>query len=199
VLKAMHQTLGPEAHVEIVELSRFPAPSGEVVFCREDIGTPPVALWHGYVAYDGDKRFPIWARVKLSMQTMRLVALEELRPGIPIKASQVAVQNIEEFPQRRITPRSVAEVEGALPRRFISANSPVWADAIEPANDVTKGDRVSVVVHSGLAKLAFDAEAQSSGRRGDFVPFKNPESGKLFRARVEGPGKAWVDTPSIKQ
>jgi flagella basal body P-ring formation protein FlgA len=199
VLKAMHEALGADAHIDLVEVSRFPAPPGEIVFRREDIGTPPIALWHGYVLYDGDKKFPIWARVKVSVETVRVVALEELRPGIPIKASQVTLQKTEEFPQRRATPASVAQLEGAVPRRFISANSPIYADAIEPANDITKGDRVSVTVHSGLAQLAFDAEAESSGRRGDFISFKNPESGKLFRARVEGPGKAWVETPSIKQ
>ncbi|MBV9267804.1 MAG: flagellar basal body P-ring formation protein FlgA [Acidobacteriaceae bacterium] len=197
--KAMHQTLGADAHIEIVELSRFPAPAGELVFRREDLGTPPVALWHGYVIYDGDKRFPVWARVKISVQTTRLIALEELKPGVPIKVMQVSLQKVEEFPQRRVTPVSIEQVEGALPRRFISANSPIWTDAIEPPDDIMKGDRVSVVVRSGLAQLAFDAEAQSSGRRGDFVSFKNPESGKLFRARVEGPDKAGVDTPSIKQ
>jgi flagella basal body P-ring formation protein FlgA len=199
VLKAMHQTLGAEAHIEIVEVSRFPAPSGEIVFRREDIGTPPIALWHGYMLYDGDKKFPIWARVKITVQVERVVALQDLRPGIPIKASQVALEKLEEFPQHRAAPTSVAQVEGAVPRRFLSANSPIWADAVEAPNDITKGDRVNVTVHSGLARLAFDAEAESSGRRGDLVSFKNPESGKLFRARVDGPGKAWVETPSIKQ
>ena len=47
VAKAMQTALGGEAHIEIVELSRFPAPPGDIVFPREDIGMPPVALWHG--------------------------------------------------------------------------------------------------------------------------------------------------------
>jgi flagella basal body P-ring formation protein FlgA len=199
VLKAMHQTIGADAHIDIVEMSRFPAPSGEIVFRREDMGTPPIALWRGYVVYDGDKKFPIWARAKITVETERVIALQELRPGVPIQASQVALQKVEEFPEHRVAATSIARVEGALPRRFIPANSPIWGDAIEPPNDITKGDRVSVTVHSGLARLAFDAEAESSGRRGDLVSFKNPESGKLFRARVDGPGKAWVETPSIKQ
>ena len=80
----------------------------------------------------------------------------------------------------------------------IAANSPIWSDSIEPPNEVTKGDRVIVTVSSGLARLSFDAEAQNSGRRGDFISFKNPDSGKLFRARVEGPDQAIVMTPSIR-
>ena len=196
---AMHRTLGPEAHIDILEISRFPAPAGELVFPREYIGAPPEAVWRGYVLYDGDKKFPVWARVKLSVQTRRVIALEELKPGVPIKASQVAIEKVEEFPQRRVTPSSIHQVEGAMPRRFIAASSPIWTDAIDPPNDIAKGDRVTVVITSGLAKLSFDAEAQNAGRRGDLVSFKNPDSGRSFRARVEGPGKAGVESPSIRQ
>lgn len=199
VTKAIHQTLGPDAHIEVLEISRFPAPSGELVFPREYLGAPPEAVWRGYVLYDGDKKFPVWARVKLSVTTRRVIALEELKPGVPITGSQVSIEKVEGFPERRVTPASIEQVEGSLPRRFISANSPVWTDAIEPPNDIAKGDRITVIVTSGLARLSFDAEAQNSGRRGDVVSFKNPDSGRLFRARVEGPGKAGVETPSVKE
>ena len=198
VLQSMHRTLGAAAHIELVEISKFPAPAGEIVFSRETLGAPPVAVWPGYVLYDGDKKFPVWARVKVSVAITRLIALEDLRAGIPIRAGQVSVEKIDGFPERRVTPPSLSQVEGWVPRRFISANTPVWTDAVEPPNDVTKGDRVVIVVSSGLARLSFDAEAETSGRRGDFASFKNPESGKLFRARIEGPDRAGVDTPSLR-
>ena len=196
-LRAMHQTLGADANIEIAEVSKFPVPEGEIVFPRENLGAPPIALWRGYVRYDDDKKYPVWARVKISVHTNRLIALEELKPGIPIKASQVLLQKVEEFPQRRVTPGSLEQIDGWVPRRFISPNTPIWTDSVEPPNDITKGDRVVVVVSSGQARLSFDAEAEGSGRRGDFVSFKNPESGKLFRARIEGPNRAGVKTPSI--
>jgi flagella basal body P-ring formation protein FlgA len=200
VMEAMHRTLGPDSHIEVIEISRFPAPSGELVFPREYLsGAASEAVWRGYVRYDDDKKFPVWARVKVSVTASRVIAIEELKPGVPIKASQVAIEKVEGFPERRVTPSSIEQVEGSLPRRFIAANSPIWTDAIDPPNDIAKGDRITVVVTSGLAKLSFDAEAQNSGRRGDLVSFKNPDSGRLFRARVEGPGKAGVDTPSVKQ
>ena len=192
---AMKRALGGDAQIEIVELSRFPAPAGEVVFPREDIGAPPVALWRGYVRYDSDKKFVVWARVKVTVHATRMIALEDLKPGVPIHTSQVALVQIDEFPNRRTTPTSLDKIEDALPRRYISANTPLWTDSFDPPNAVTKGDRVSVLVRSGLAQLTLDAEAQTSGRAGDVVAFKNPESGKLFRARVEGPGKAIVSTP----
>jgi len=199
VAEAMHRTLGAEAHIEIVEVSKFPAPPGEVIFPLDDLGAPPIALWRGYVRYDGDKKFRVWARVKMSVQTTRLIAVEELKPGIPIKASQVTLQKVDGFPEKRTTPGSLEEAAGCLPRRFISADSPVWKDAIDPPNDIAKGDQVTVTVRSGQAQLSFGAEAETSGRRGDLISFKNPDSGKTFRARIQGPGKAGVETPSINR
>jgi flagella basal body P-ring formation protein FlgA len=195
VAKAMHAAIGPEAHIEVVEISRFPAPVGELVFLREDIGMPPVALWRGFVRYDTDKKFPVWARVKITLRMSRVIATEDLHPGVPIKASQLSLQTVEGFPEKRTTATSIDALEGALPRRYINANTPVWTDSYDPPNAVTRGDRVNVMVRSGNAQLMLDAEAQASGRPGDVVSFKNPESGRVFRARIDGPGKATVNTP----
>ena len=62
--------------------------------------------------------------------------------------------------------------------------------ALEP--DVVRGEQVSVVVTSGAALLRFQADAASSGRRGDSVLIRNPENGKLFQARGDGKGKVTV-------
>ena len=198
ITQAMQRALGPDAHIEILEISRFPAPPGDLVFPREYLGVPPEPVWRGYVLYDGEKKFPVWARIKVNVIDSHVVAIEDLKTGVPIKPSQVRIVRVSEFPQHRAMPASIEQVDGALPRRFIAANSPIWTDCIDPPNDIAKGDRVTVVITSGLAKLSFDAEAQSAGRRGDVVSFKNPDSGKSFRARVDGPGKAEVFTPSVK-
>ena len=58
--------------------------------------------------------------------------------------------------------------------------------------DVHRGERVSVEVTSGAALLRLRADAESAGRIGDAVLVRNPESGKLFQARVEGKGKVVV-------
>src|SRR3954451_21258431 len=42
-LAAMKRTLGESAHVEILELSRFLAPAGTIVFPREQLSPPPQA------------------------------------------------------------------------------------------------------------------------------------------------------------
>jgi flagella basal body P-ring formation protein FlgA len=193
VTAAMRKTLGPEPRLEIADMSGFRVPAGELVFPIEDLGQPPVALWRGYILYDGDKKFHVWAHVKIHTTVMRLVALEDLKQGTPIKLYQVALRPVDGFPDKRLTPLTLEHLAGSLPRRYIPANSPVWSDAIDPPMDVTKGDRVTVTVNSGLATISIDAEAETSGRRGDPIALKNIESGKMFRARIDAPGEAVLE------
>ena len=197
-LKAMHTTLGETAKIQIVELSLMPAPEGELVFPREGLGTPPVALWRGYVKYDGgEKKFPVWARLMVTVPIIRAIANEELKPGLPIRASQIRMETEETFPERRTTAQSAKEIDGLLPARPITAGTPVWNDAVRFPPDVEKGQRVTVTVHSGNAQLSFDAEAQAAAHIGEFVALKNPESGKVFRARVAAKGSAAIDEVAV--
>ena len=198
-ISAMRATLGAAAHIEIVELSQTPAPEGEVVFPREGLGVPPIAFWRGYVKYDGEKKFPVWARLKLSVPVTWAMATEFLKANVPIRAGQIVMQTGDAFPEFRSTAQSAAALEGMLPRRSIQAGTPVWDDSVEKPPEVGKGDRVAVTVLSGRARMTFDAEAQSSGRVGESIYFKNPESGKLFRARVSGRGAAAIETPAAVQ
>jgi hypothetical protein len=58
--------------------------------------------------------------------------------------------------------------------------------------EVKRGDNVLVEVAVGTARLSFQAPAESSGHISEMIVVRNPENGKLFRARVEGPGKVSV-------
>jgi hypothetical protein len=76
-----------------------------------------------------------------------------------------------------------------------ASSTAVVAAARKPAlaePDVLRGEHVAVVVTSGAALLRFQADAESSGRRGDNVLVRNPDNGKLFQARVEGKGKVMI-------
>jgi flagella basal body P-ring formation protein FlgA len=198
-LTAMHATLGSAAHIELVELSHTPAPIGPLVFPREGLGVPPIALWRGYVLYDGTKKFSVWARLKVTVPVARAIASEELKPGTPIRAAQIHIEQTDEFPERRATAQTAQALETFLPRRVIAAGTPVWDDIVQAPPAVERGDRVTVTVHSGNAQLSFDAEAQSAARLGEFVALKNPESGKTFRARVAARDVAALDTRPVMQ
>jgi hypothetical protein len=68
-------------------------------------------------------------------------------------------------------------------------SAPIW---VKLSGDVERGDKIAIEVSSGGARLTFDATAESSGRAGDSIMVRNPESGRLFRAKVEGKGRASV-------
>jgi len=199
VLKAMRDALEARAKIELLEVSQLPAPAGEIVFPRESLGASPTALWRGFVLYGDNKKFQIWARVKVRVPVTRIVATEVLQQGKPIRASQVRLETIEDTPSGHVTPSAVENIAGYIPRRTIPAASPVWADVLDPPWEIVKGDLVSVTVHSGLAALTFNVEATTSGRRGDAISLKNPDSGRMFRARVDGPKAASIRTDPVNQ
>ena len=57
-----------------------------------------------------------------------------------------------------------------------------------------RGETVKVEVHSGNARLEFEAQTEASGVAGQTVPVVNPVSKKRFKARVEGKGRVSVGT-----
>lgn len=57
---------------------------------------------------------------------------------------------------------------------------------------VDRGERVSVEVSSGAARLAFEAMAESGGRVGSVVLVRNPANGHVFQAKVAEKGKVVV-------
>src|SRR6267378_413485 len=107
VIDAMRQALGDsEAGIEIVELSRYPVPRGDIEFTRA--GLPPggatPALWRGFVRYGSQRRFAIWARVKVTVRSTRIVATQNLPAGHRIEVSQVRAEPTETFPSNQPAP-----------------------------------------------------------------------------------------------
>jgi flagella basal body P-ring formation protein FlgA len=197
VRAAIRESLqNPEARVEMLSMSKTPAPEGKLVFphsalaaaTNTDPSTP--VTWRGYVLYDSTRRFAVWARVRISATMPRVVAVEPLLAGKPVRKEQVRLETYDDFPVRNDTARGLEEVIGRIPRRVIRAGLPVFRSDLADAFQVERGDLVEVTVISGAAQLALGAIAELSGRQGDVIPLRNPRSGKLFRARVEARGKA---------
>ncbi len=192
---ALAEAVGdPRVAIELVEWSRYPAPSGKIEFPRAGIAAAngTAVLWHGYIGYGTGRRFAIWARVRLSVETVRVVAGENLAAGKAIRPDQLRVETAVQFPFGPRPAASLAEVSGRAPRRSIAAGAAVWPANLDAPLEVHSGDPVSVEVSSGQAQLGVEGRAVASGRRGDIIPVHNPASGKTFRARVTGPGKAAI-------
>lgn len=185
----------PGAEIEIIEYSKFFVPPGRIVFPLESLPTRPtdhVAIWNGYVDANG-RRFPIWARARITVPQSRVVAAVALHAGQVIKSGDLREEEARDFPTKTEPLKSSADCVGHLARRFIPAGTPITAGDLMEPNDVERGDTVSVVVKSGGALLTLPAEADMSGRAGQVIPFRNASTGKVFRAEITGRDKALLD------
>jgi flagella basal body P-ring formation protein FlgA len=190
----------PEATIEVIEMSRYPAPEGIVVFPRTGLQRipAPVMLWRGYVAYSEGRKFDIWARVKVRVRIDRVIAAELLRPGQIIQDDQVRVEQYSGPPLEAGYATSVAEVIGRVPRSVALAGSPIKIAMLDTPVEISRGDVVNVEVRNGAARISLEARAASSGRVGQSVQLQNQNSGKTFRGIVSGSGRAVVVLGSAK-
>jgi flagella basal body P-ring formation protein FlgA len=199
VRAAIRESLqSPNASVDVLAISRSQAPVGKVTFPVSGLlastltGPDTPVTWRGEVLYHGSHKFSVWARLKVSATMTRVVATQLIQPGQTVAPDQVRVETYDDFPLRNDIVRNLEEAIGRMPRRPIRAGLPVFrADLIEPFQ-VQRGDTVDVTAISGSAQLRMPALAESQGRQGDMISLRNPRSGKIFRARIEGKDKALV-------
>jgi flagella basal body P-ring formation protein FlgA len=187
-----------DARIDVLAISRTQAPAGKVNFPISGLlastltGPDTAVTWRGEVLYHGSRKFSIWARVKVSATMTRVVATQLILPGQNVAPQQVRIETYDDFPLRNDIARNLEEVVGRMSRRAIRTGLPVFrSDLIEPLL-VERGDLVDVTAISGATSLHLPALAETSGRQGDMISLKNPRSGKVFRARIEGKDRALV-------
>jgi flagellar basal body P-ring formation protein FlgA len=180
--------------VDLLDYSRAPAPAGELRFPLSGLRTQAgVAVWNGYVAYGGARRFPLWVKLKVAGSMPRLVAAAPLQPGRAIAGDQLRLERPSNARESLAAPVSMEDVIGKAPRRFIAKGTAIRQEWLEEPKAVVRGDVVVVEARAGAARLEMHALAEASGSPGDTVPVVNPQSKKRFQARVEGPGKVSVE------
>ena len=183
----------PEARIEILEFSRQPAPEGTLEFPVTGLQQGPAGgYWHGFVPFGLNHRFAVWAKVKVLVMAARVVAAEELKPGLALDAGRFRMEMREEPRTADKFAASIEEVTGRVARRTIPAGAAIRMLWLEAPHDIVRGETVRVEVSSGGAHLEFEALAQASGSAGETIRILNPDSKKLFPARVEGKGRVSV-------
>ncbi len=196
VIESMTEVLKiPGVRIEVMDMSGETAPVGRIDFQRENLRTPAnpsrdlTVVWRGDIIYAGDRRFAIWARVKLTAPVTRLIAVENLRPGVPINPGQLREEVTEAFPLAPGHETKLSQIDGLVPIRTLAAGTEIRAaDLIRPS-EVNRGDLVHVEVRMGAARVALTGRAESAGRLGELVPIRNLESSRVFQARVEEQGQ----------
>ena len=206
IADALRKTLNvPEARIELLETSTGPVPPGVMEFKLEHLGVPaspdqstPV-MWRGEILYAGNRRFPIWAKVRITAPRARFIALEALRSGVPVKADQVRPDLTEGFPAlTSARNQTLDQIAGKIPLRSVSAGAEVRPENLSLPNAVNRGDLVHVEVRFGAAHLVLTGRAETAGRVGDTVAIRNPDSSKVFQALVEGVDRVLVESASEK-
>ena len=186
----------PQARVDVLAMSKSPAPAGKLIFPLTAISTSgpgdpatPVT-WNGYILYADSRRFNVWARVRIAATMTRVVAVQPVPADEAIAARQVRLEANEEFPLQNGIARNLEEVIGRVSRRPLRPGLPVrLTDLAEPLQ-VHRGDLVQVRVISGSAQIDLEARAETPGRQGDIISLRNLRSDKMFRARVQGKQQA---------
>ena len=197
VMAAMRKALGnPDARIEILELSRFPVPHGDLEFQISNlpVDTAAPVVWRGVVRYAGGRRWGVWASVKLRVRADRLVAVENLSAGQTLRAGQVKLEIREVYPVTRAAVPSVESAVGSTVRTAIPAGGIIAAGMLDAPREVERGDVVQVEVHSGAALLKLEGTAESAGRRGDPIRIHALVNGRSFLARVTGKDRVVVAT-----
>jgi len=198
VVRSMRESLAlPTAHIEILEMGTRAAPEGKLVFPIEGLipgadRNTGSALWRGYVVYSEKRRFDLWARVKVSAPTSRVVAVTAIAAGHAIEATDVKLETVEDFPVWHEVARHLDEVVGRVAQHGIPAGHAVVRAGLSQPFEIEAGELVEVIVESGQAHLTLQGRAENSGRRGDMISVRNPRSAKVFRARVDGKGRVLV-------
>ena len=191
------QTVLPAAHIELLDFSRQPAPEGTLVFPVSGLRQGLTGgYWSGYIAYGGSHRFTLWARVKVTAARARVVAAEDLKPGVALGSAQMQVETREEVPAAGLV-SAIEEVAGKVLRRPVARGTSLRAEWLEPAKVVLRGETVRVEAVRGGARLELECVAEGSGAIGDIVPILNPVSQRRFPARVESKGRVVATKGSL--
>ena len=195
--EAIRRAAGSGPTFEVMEFTLFPVPSGEVIF--HDVNLRPdrrdgTKLLHGSVEYAPGRRVPIWARVKALERPKGLVAVQDLRVGVRMEASQVRLADVDHGVSPRLT--TLEEIDGLMPRHAIAAGTPLTRRMLIRCRDVDPGQTVQVRVRAGAARLSFESRAETGGYSGDQILLRNPASGQRFKAKVEGQARASLDVPA---
>jgi flagella basal body P-ring formation protein FlgA len=199
VRAAIRETLRfPDARIDVLAITRPKAPEGRLIFplsglaasTNVDPSTP--LTWRGEMLYASVHKFTVWARVRVSARMTRVVARELLLPGQTVTADKIVLETMDDFPLRNNVTRNLEEVLGRAPLRAIQPGAPVLRSDLREPLQIRRGENVLVTAVSGATQLRMEAVAETSGKQGDMIALRNPNSGKIFRARVEGHDQALV-------
>jgi flagella basal body P-ring formation protein FlgA len=197
---AMRPALPADATLRLVDMAHAAIPAGKVQFPLSGLeppamGNPGMAgaqLWRGFIQYTDTRRIAVWARVVVTATYTTVITRNAVVADTPVDAASLEVQTKTGPLKRDATASRVDQVAGRVIRRPLPAGAEIPLSLIDEAPVIRRGDQVRVEVRSGLAILHFEAVAESNVRAGEYATFRNPTTGKTFRALAETGSKALI-------
>lgn len=193
---ALAAALPEGSRAELAEWARQPFPAGRLEFAGRALPPPAPAaprlpvLWRGHLVDADGRRYPFWARVRVTSE-QRAVRVREAAPaGVALDTARLEEFDYNGPPLSDPPHTTVAAAAGCKPRRTLGAGALVTAANCRAAADIERGDAVDVRVSAGAAALSLTARAQTAGSRGATVWLENPATRRRFRARVSGARRA---------
>lgn len=195
---AIGESLGtPSLEIEVLDFTKAKVPVGNLVFPTSGLSGEEAlfeggAVWRGNVLLPGGKKFQIWTRVKLSGSTARVVATNEIAVGQKLDATNIVMQAVKALPAPAGELQSLQDGEGLIARRTIRRGEVIKRFMLDIPVAISKGDLLQVRLARGAVRFKTSAKALTSGRAGEWIMLENPETGKRYRGRIEGPGKVEI-------
>ncbi|MEO8661880.1 MAG: flagellar basal body P-ring formation chaperone FlgA [Bryobacteraceae bacterium] len=204
VQTSIGQAIGDESvQFKVVDFAHYAVPSGEVIFHRTGLQRTPASdgtrLWQGKVVFGNHRSVAIWARVAISCSREVPIAVRDLAAGQTVTTDDVRLDTIEVDPFAPSAAARLEDVVGKVVRSRVPSGKSIPVSLLSAAPVVHRGEDVDVTVFSGQARLKLAGKAQKQGRTGDVIPVRNPVSGRMFQAKVEGRGHVVVGGTSAKK
>jgi flagella basal body P-ring formation protein FlgA len=193
ILHAASELRSGRVTVEIRDFAKASVPPGQLVFpatLAAVTGVRGEVYWRGYVQ-GPDTKVPVWARALVEYETPVAVAARGLKLGEVVDEQDVRME-IRKLAVRDIVLTDLAAVLGRAVSRPIPEGAIIAPQSLTAPRVIARGEVVRVDVESGSMKLHTEAKAETSGRLGEPILLRNPNSGQRFEAIVTGRGRTEV-------
>lgn len=196
---AMKEALRDETvHIEIIDYSAYEVPPGRLEFKLNGLAGSPATrpsqavFWRGKVVSEEGRSFPVWARVRVSVEREVLVAAREIQAGHKLAIGDLALEKRRVSPHSKQNQARIETAAGQVALRGIAAGDTIQPEKLSRPRDVSPGDLVMTEASGGAIRLRFTAKAETAGNVGDRIWLKPPGGGKRIPARLTAPGQAQV-------
>jgi flagella basal body P-ring formation protein FlgA len=183
---------------EVLDFDRSRLPSGRLEFSVQSLPPPIIGrmgdavLWRGRLYYAEARSMPVWARVRLTAESVVCASARDVARGEELKPED-CVAGRRQFAPFGVSPvDNPSSLEKMIAVRRLKAGEILFSSMIAAKPDVEAGRPVEVRVVSGGAQLRLQGKATANGKRGDSVSVTNTANGKRMEGRVVGEGSVEV-------